>query len=1611
MGLLDLFKSEEESKTPLLDALSHGENVETGLTNEVKGYVNDLGSSLGYQEGSFNTEEDWDALDESESKRLADEEETGLMARAISGGMSGEGIESLKESAATLANTQKTGRIPHAAAISAAREDLAESDVENEENRQRPTDWKRMQQNLNENRAIIQSMSMRAEEKASKEGSWGDLGRDILGTAGGIEAWRAKKALDVLGLSTGKILKESVPATVSEALGRVNAAHYYEIFNAFMQYVAATRSPAETVDIVTNIEEVWNKEGINPYLQAEFWRQARQYSPGLATFNVASLGLSSIFAGKQLVNAGVAVKNGMYKLATKYSLQAAGEAAQIPLSDTIVETTFKGVNRIAKVPSSTDEITRAMKKAFDTNNQKIIRDTAEQVFGTPTIDKSVIRAENKDGIVKYFVDDVVMPTTNPERSVANDVEVLASKIKGNYNTRLNAILSEISHIDEIKKDIIGYLWKEVSDSLDLNNLVAAGRGTYGEKIVGFSDLIETKGGHQVFLLRLSDDKKPTSSLLSRIIDGEDKGFKEAERIGKRLTEAVQVTNKGLEKPFGIGYRVEKRNGYWIPTIEIDTYKGFGVLHFEDLLKKGVIKQEQWRPFLSSLATWTSNPTDIQVMDILRANAASIIKATGVGAEEMFKGLSKEDKRIVQTLFDISTMYGAWYDPADLLARGVSQKAVETYMAGKLVNDFSYFVLNKVERADLIAKGGKKVYFNNKELEGVVRPVRDYHSPAQLKEKIGNRRVLVDSIDGSPVTLSDDEVIKDLYNKGYILIEPSISPDAKVAARSFFYLLNPESTTINDLGTFVMTYVPGGRRFFDRRSTFLKQLVMEDRVDKPGVSILGVQTLFADLDQAGMVERAAWLNRIRDAWFDGDTNLVNSIIGERSISKVPFKDNATFEKWANEVGIDMLHKENRIEAVKGEQILDSYNSYLRRTDVEDLVGMENMRQLSKNAHFQAISNEAKLQRAKRTGRELLTWDFDVAQPVDFEMQMRYLVQDMIEADVMGEYTKMYADRFAETFKPVLVAKDPFGHELTPMELLLKGDFVEGVQGDKAKLLEQAKTAREYYKFVRGTPSQLDTEVAKKAKSLFEWIGGELNKFVPEAYEGLAHKARVDWTKIQSQPLLQYQRTIAAHFYLGCFNVSQFWKQAFQDVSIALLDSSAPRFAGDALALTTVMLRSNGSKLEAIRLAKEAFKDDQKMLNNALNIIDMGLFEHGTAGGFLEKGQTVSSKLSRLSFLPFNFGEMQPRLLSGLTALNKEGLYGVRATPTQLRKPTLYAKALYMNMDGIGMSRLQNSQIAQTLLQFMNPRLRWLETIFFDKNLTGAQRGRLFLGTFLLTGSQGLLGRGASSWVANNVYRMFHNENEEELPALKDRQDIWSIMWDISKRGLPNTLSDRSGLGVNLVSPLEIEVADIVDAVTNAADLDIVSFQVLGKFGRAAKQAVILTKHLLMGDVTSREFDQALDKFLVNAPSSFKPVLAYNMYKTGEMLNAKGELVDRMNSKLQAFFVGLGFEKLSYKKLAEYWADFNEHSSYMKALEDEAYEIALDCVRYNLEKDWNTLNTLFKTSNLPDRDRASVWKKVWGRARSVEGTSKVDRAVYDQYVRGGTYGTNFIEGENR
>lgn len=1577
---------------------------ETAMPLEQQDYANEVASdTVNAPEVPITTEEEWNSLNAKESGVLMSEEEESFLNRSVaeaSAGVSTEDIKKSAESMATLKLLQEAnGSLPNAAAISAERTRIAKADVMNPENDQYPLELKRQNQLYNEKMAVLADVIQEVNLKADKASN-GVLAKHVLGDLlVGVRGYKEGEALAALGFK-------------NEDIDLVQASENQKTFRSAIGTMLMNPeiNTANFVAAMKTMVDKWDEAGINPYVQKDMLNAVKDFDPGLESFFLA-FDAAAVGQGLKTIAKGVSLFKG-YPIKGLQTLgKGVAEATGVPFADkAFVKVSDAAIDKVV-VPSWKFYDNLPFVKASREKNRAAAAELVEKMLDTPTEKRSMIKAaRSTDGEFIYTSDGAMKPFATADKTAANEATTILKKIDNEIRERLQLAVDRVSYLQSFKKAAFEKMAQGLVDTLKADKLIGAGRG------VGVTDIMSAFDNSRVLeigadnnleiLVKLKNPAGKNNKYLSVLKDGKDAGLEAAQKRGSQLTKQFkELYPEAKESPYSIKTDVayDNINKEWYTNLRIDTKKGWGTIHFELINDKEGL--EKWRPFLSSIFTVSSDPSNIQRLNIARNLDSAVFRSTGEAAQRSFRALNNKDKALVQGIADISLRYNAWYDPEYLLSRGVSPKAIEAYQNYRAMNDLDHFVLSEANRASLQAKGGKKISFAGKEIEGVSRVIPTSSASDMLtKIKESGRDILLDAVDGVPMSakeLTDNpKRIEYFFTRGYKLIEGSIGPEEGIGARTFFYLLNPKDVSINELGEFTTKYVAGGRRFFDRRATFIKQVRMGTKVNgREG--ILGVNTFFADADEVGMARRAAVLEEIRSSIVKGDIEKADRLIRDANWTKAPFTDAKSFKEYFEAEGMDFKNLNNKLEAVKNGKTLVSYEELKKLKTVDDLVGFDEMTELSKHSHYQAISNEAKMKKRFRTGRELLTWDFDVAQPVDFEKQIQYLVNDMVFNGTMQDFTDFYAEYFAKLFRPIMREG---GIERTAKELLFDGKVQEGLVGSKAELAKSAITAQKNYAAIRGVPTVVDTAIASNGKALFNWIGGLVENGLGIS-EDVSHGARAMWEKVLSTDALGYSRSFASHWYLGMFNISQLYKQAASDLAIVLLEPRASMKAAKwSLPFSSALRRSNGDVFKAMEKLATKFGDaPEAVKNNFKSLIDMGVFEHGTAGGFLEAGQTVKGKFNKISMYPFNVGEMQNRTMAYLTALYAKGYDGLKLTKEQLAEVAHYGQQLFLNMDATGLARAQIGTFGKTALQFMGYRLRWLETVMFSKELERSQKLRLALGTSLLVGSEGMLGVGASTWLTTNVYNIFAGHTEE--PAHEDMNQVARFF----QRGILNWFMEDMGLDIDVAAPFSLEFFDMLDSVYGVSQLDIASTQALGKGLDMVVKIGTVLKDRVFGEASNEDLENLLTVLAQGGkmPSSIRPYLGYLLWKTGAKYSTTGELTERSNSTLRAVLDGIGFNSLSMKDRQKAWTEWGIASKAEKQTEQDYYTAVLQAIKTNTEYDWKVADSILKLSDLPPLVKGRIFQRVMKKASDKLTVSAMERMLSMQLKEGGYYGNNIIQ----
>jgi len=1556
-------------------------------------YMNNIAIDLGQDPYSINTLDDWQALNSGESARIKAEEEGSLKSSVLDLARTGEGSKTVELKALGLAKLDSLGEeVPHAAAISAARERLAQSYTDNPENGYNSIDFQRWEQIYNEKAAILEDFSRAIDRKETSI-----IKNLVVDTLPFSSTIRVSNALKAIGF---KDIDEYSYDDMMLAFG-----------TTMMGLVSNGEvSPLSLIETLKDIENKWDEAGVDPWIQREIVQSLLKFSPGSESLN-DTLRITGVIPGTLLIGKGAkALAAGKKAEALYHTVRGTADIA-IPFGDSIVKYSsnkvLKGVNVLKGAYENLP-----LSRAKATKNRAKLAEIAEEQLGAPTEKGRPWKYSNKKGAYVDYTDHALHPVGEASATEGNEVYSLGLKIEKEANQVFNKTVSQEQHLRTLLREGYGeFAAGPLIDTLRADKIIGAGRG------VGIKEILSAFDNGNIMLSKEDRNITIAVKLKNPVNDAEyrsvrfenyplgdrpkdfDTGFLNAVERGKKLTKAS--SDPSVVKGYRVNYGIDEDTGVYYTTLYIDTNKGFGSLNFDRLQKAGEFKdktQEGWRSVLSSVATATSDPKDIQIAHVAREMDNSQARELYNSAMTSWNALAKNERKIVQGAIDVSTRYEAFYTPEQLLASGWTPEMTKVYTNWRVINDVDDYFRNEATRLDLSLRGAKSITYNGKRIAGAGRVVPNINSWTELRDtvKSSGRGLIINNVDLEDATIVGVDTIERgqweyFFNNGYRLIEGSLSPEDGYGARTFYYLLDPKGTVINELPEFVTSYVAGGRNYYQRNRGFLKQLRME------GDKIVGVNTFFTDPDLAGMTRLSNKLEEIRRLIISGKDSEATAAIAAAKFHKAPFGDASGFREFFEKRGMDFTHMENSLEVVKNDKILKSYN-VLRDSGVDDLVGFDEMERISRNSHYQAISNEAKEKRLMRTGRELLTWDFEKAQPVDFEMQLRYLVNDMVYGGYMNDFTEMYADRFYRAYKGAI--RQPRGYKLTAREALISGNAIE----DGSDVSRMAKTAQLNYAAIRGVPTKLDTMLADNFKRLMEWVGGAAEKILPISEEA-AHSVRVNWFKIAEKDYLTSARAFASHWYLGMCNISQLWKQMGSDAAILLLEPKAAASAAkDSLSLTYVLMSSGGNKTKALKTAYKMYKNNPTMLQNARNIIEMGAFEHGTAGGFIEKGASTSSTFNKISMLFFNSGEMQNRSMAFLTALKARGFDGKKMSAAERLSVSRYANDLFLNMDAAGLARVQRGSIEKTLFQFMGYRMRWLESVLFNKDFTAAQRARLGLGTLALTGTEGMLGAGAAAWVGTNVYNLFHDPKDTDATDV-ERNEITEFI----QKGLLNYFSDVFGLDMDIAQPLSLEYFDMFDSILGLAQLDFAAPQVAGKALSSFFEIVKYVRDTAIGEANISDLGDTIESLAIEGklPSSVRLYLGARLWKTGRALNTKGELTEYYNSKLRTTLYALGFNSLTSKELVKAWTQSSESAESVKACRDAAYEMLMRYLRTGSERDYNLYFKIIKLSGLHELQQAQILNDTMNEASEKFNIDAKKRMFLRQIEAAGLNGDNFIK----
>lgn len=1020
------------------------------------------------------------------------------------------------------------------------------------------------------------------------------------------------------------------------------------------------------------------------------------------------------------------------------------------------------------------------------------------------------------------------------------------------------------------------------------------------------------------------------------------------------------------------------DGRWGVDVKIPLNGGFGTLARKEA--RNPADEFVRHRGLSSVFTTTSKPTYIRDIDELRELEVSQVQELGDSVRKLVKSVKGEDKPVLEAMMNTSRETGAFYKPETVTSMLKTEQAQQAYNGYRLLNDLDYITIN-ASRRDILVKGGWKAMKYGDESLGYSKMLRLTPSETLSKMRETNRRIIFGDVKAEPIKFSNltvtDETLEKMVNDGWVLVERSYGPDEFTQASSVYYFLNGHSLVENDIPQFVTHYVAGGRRFFDRMATYAKQL--DIREDEQGVKhIVGVKTIAADLDSVGFSNKVSKINAIRRAlaknYNNPDERAITEMISKADLGDAPFNNAETFKAWCQKHGIDYKNVDNDILALADGKPMTTLESM--RKVAEMSVDADEWDRILHRSAYQAYTKEAQIQKWHRSGKDLLGWNFqDLVQPVDFDKQMRYMVQDMVNARVMNSYQDMMANDFANRWGHIVKN----GDNMTAKQMLNSVHKLSDFKQDPAESL-RALIFAENYRAVRGTPTGVDAQIAENFDALIKTLNGKL----PEGFDEIAHGARLTAAKVKEWGPLHQQRHLTSTVMMGLMRTKQFITQiAPISYSFLMKPVATAKALKVVFPMTTEMITSKGSwskATERFLRSEKLYSPETMKLWEALK--DARIFENTPYAGAFEMSDATSkwSKFDRIQFAPKNFGEIFNRVLAHTAAYYDLG-YGSKGITTakEMAEFRSLGNTLYMNMSPTGLSRIQNTELMKTLIQFKSANLRFWETALFDRNLTGNERRRLVIGLAAIGGMRTFIGAEGAKAVMNSIddaINFFKPETLEGQPSRLEEEE--SVARRILEAGLLGYWSGSDGYDWGAF--VRLPATELLEGFA-----DIFSDPFKGIPSIAADTAMMNTVKDVVLSVQAfnsrRDTYQGwLDAMKVMAttprgvPGVKDKFTAAYVWQTATMWDSRGRLtienaalvdkvmatlgVPRMSTQdLQAAYIDDAHEK---EKIQDYVTEYTRIWNLWKKSHNEAY--------------WEQLMSLEKLPTLDERQKAEAFKEL-------------------------------------
>ena len=1194
-------------------------------------------------------------------------------------------------------------------------------------------------------------------------------------------------------------------------------------------------------------------------------------------------------------------------------------------------------------------------KRFAGNLEGAAKTLAEDLKeGKAIVEDAVAAREKVNTIYKQKLDPAFKPTYSVEPQVGRSEEFEKSllTVEGTYGMeeRIAEQLADLT-IPQLRQEAIGKAfkdaWEPVIDSStnlaqinDLQPIITSSGKVQGQVIIG-----------------------------NNLLKNPAKGFASREQAGKAIERWMKDGDWSAVNKKNMDIRVyQADNGRYYIQFTGDLAPSVGKIfedYSEDILKSSKKVNRKVRGTLTDklLGARGSIPTTWEWLVHLSNRDSRAIQNALEPLQKNLDNLSTAKRKWVDDIKEI--FEGYWPDPKYLLAAGVPEDVVVGVQSLRVIEDVEYMFRQKEILKGLAEEGMRRVILG-----------LDKDAPVKTGKIVDPDDAVYDRYfttgkDEKGFTATKEDFKSGKY-KDFNIIETveNLSPDRPAGS---YYLIFPKNETrIGRLEAGNFGYIPGGRKYYDPRASFIKQPVFAT-MPNGRQKVVDVRTLRGASKASDAVEYARELESIREEvinYLEASPKVqaktkagVDATIREMSGRYFSFNstDDAMDFFKNNNISLD---KKAKIGVVK-----EGDDSLMRSEELAGLLGEKEADEFRKYMKRTRYTSSSAIDRMQR-GEGVLDITTDSHLPwIDAAAETKRVIRDMERYGSMNAYTELFASEWANYFKKILPAN------VDPVKALRDGKYVANAPKD---LISKADYARDIHNYIRGIPNKLDAAIERALVNTFKEIGEDLPwlkkiPFVANAFE----EGTKTFEAITKMTPLNWLRTWTAHWYLGFFNPRQLVSQSAAMWNTILISPvHGTQAIPYSLVIPPLVRKYDNAALEAAVAQLKMYGIDTTAKDLKItvdNVREMAVFGPTVKGGALEGVETAKSRLSRYSLAPFEWAEDKNRAHSAVVALMDKGLLHTSIKgmdPREYAQLLIRQSDLYMNMGKTGISTAQMSGIGKTALQMKGFQLRALEAIA-KGNLTGAERARLFFFNLALTGVNGTLGNPRLTY---NIYDALTDAGLPQEYALTIQE------------GLLNNLSRRYGLNIDFASFLAPEYLSLANDIVEMATSSPLHFIAGSTAAGKTWNTIGTTLNFLVGKFYKQD-DAYNAKNLLSILAAQKALpsganrvnTGLHMMMEGRKLSASGKMVAKDVTATQAIMTLVGFDTISEQDVYEYAQRIGDYKNRI----NNVYEDVLPYYKNWMENQENaTAANLFfdyfasvcDKYSLSDLDRSEVWQKL-------------------------------------